>query len=145
MKDGEEDGEVAPWCYPQLYVAHALECALQLCHAGDEAHYHEQSHVGAIHGDDVAHGYGYGGTYEQLLVGEAELHPEQQREIDGHACQAAIEKHEQVLDHKVGGPSDTIQCSQIDTAGELYAKDREHIYPRPDGLGHPTAEHGHGE
>ena len=36
----------------------------------------------------------------QRLVGEAELHPEQNREIDGHPSQIAVQAHHQVFPHQ---------------------------------------------
>ena len=53
-----------------------------------------------------------GGT-QQSLVREAELHPEQQREIDGHTCQICIKAHEDVFPHKGRFSHYPVHCPEI--------------------------------
>jgi len=145
VEHGKEDGKIALGGNPKLDVAHALERALYLGHSGYEAHYHEHRYRLAIHCQRVAHGKHDGRAAEQLLVGEAELHAEEHREIDCHACKVGIEQEDYVLNHEIGGATDDIQCAEIDTAAELEAKGGQDVQPRLYPTRHPLLHHRHGK
>jgi len=116
---------------------------LYLGHAGNEADHQQEGHRRRVHRDEVAHPDDDGGSAEQLLVGEAELHAEEQGEVDGHARQSGVEEHQQVFDHEVRGAADCIQCAQVHAACKLHAEHRDDVYPGLYVLGHPSSEHGH--
>ena len=98
-----------------------------------------------MHGDEVADGDDDGRGAQELLIGEAELHAEEQRKVYCHACEACVEEHEQVLNHKACCAADRFKGSEVYAAAELYAEDGEDIYPWLKDAWYPWAEHGHGE
>lgn len=145
VQHGEEDPEVARRRDPQLDVAHTLEGALYLRDARDEADGQENGHIGGAYRDEIADADYRSRAAEQLLVGEAELHPEKHRKPDRHTRQAGVEQHQQVLDHQVGGAAHRFQRAEIDPAGELDAHHLHEVNPRLDTPRHECPEHGHHE
>ncbi len=145
MQDREEDAEIAGGGHPELDITHTFERALYLRHAGDETDWEKDRHVGGGHGDEIADADEGCGSAEELLVGEAELHPEEQREIDRHACESGVKEHQQVFQHECRGAADGFERAEIDASGELDTEDLEDIDPWADASWHPVMEHGHGE
>ncbi|MGM9681612.1 MAG: hypothetical protein ACI3XR_08925, partial [Eubacteriales bacterium] len=122
VKHGKEYGKITPGRNPKLDVAHALERALYLGHAGYEAYHREYRNGLTIHGQHIAYAKDDGRTAKQLFVGEAELHAEKHREIDSHARKGGIKQEKNILNHKVGGATDAFQRSKVHTTAELEAK-----------------------
>ena len=145
VQQGEEDGEVALGCHPQLDGGHALERSLNLADALDEAHRPEQGQVGDVGGGEVAHQHAGRGGHEQRLVGEAELHAEQQGEVDGHARQVGVEAHLQVLAHERRLAHHLVERAHVQAAGELEGEGHEDIDPRLQPARHEAADHRHRE
>ncbi len=50
--------------------------------------------------NQVAEQYSRSRSTKQRLVGETELHAEQQREINGHPCQVSVKAHQEVFPHQ---------------------------------------------
>ena len=141
----EEHGEVALWRNPQLDVAHTLERALDLGYARNKAGHHEDWHRLAMHGDNVADAHHDGRGAQQLLIGEAELHPEQHREPHSHARKRGIEQEHHILNHEVGGATNLVESTQIYTSRELEAQSRKDVNPRLQLARHPPFHHRHSE
>ena len=130
VQQGEEDGEVALGRHPQLDGGHALERSLNLADALDETHRPEQGQEGDVGRGKVAHQHARRGGHEQRLVGEAELHAEQQGEVDGHARQVGVETHLQVLAHERRLAHHLVERTHVQAAGELEGEGHEDIDPR---------------
>ena len=145
VQQGEEDGEVAFGRHPQLYVRHGFESTLNLADAFDKAHRPQQGQKGDVGRHQVAHQCTQRGGREQRLVGEAELHAKQQREVDGHARQIGVKAHHQVLAHQRHTTHHLVERTQIDAARKLEGESHEHINPRLHLARYKLAEHGHRE
>ena len=145
VQQGEEDGEVALGRHPQLDVRHALERPLYLADALDEAHRPEQGQEGDVGRGKVAHQHARRGGHEQRLVGETELHAEQQGEVDGHARQVGVQTHQQVFAHEGGFADHLVERAQVQAAGELEGEGEEDVNPRLQPARHEAAEHRHRE
>ena len=145
MQHREEHGKVACRTHPKLNVRHTFKRALYLAHAFDEAYQPQQRQEGDMWCKQVAKQYTRCGPAKQRLIGEAKLHAEQQREIDGHPCQVRVEAHQEVFPHQGCFPHHLVQRTQIKSSGELEGKGYEHIHPRPYPLRDKTPEHRHGE
>ena len=145
VQQGEEDGEVALGRHPQLDVRHAFERPLNLADALDEAHCPEQGQVGDVGRGKVAHQHARRGGHEQRLVGETELHAEQQGEVDGHARQVGVEAHLQILAHERRFAHHLVECAHVQAAGELEGEGHEDIDPRLQPARHEAADHRHRE
>ena len=145
MKHGEEHGKIALGGNPVLDIAHALEGALYLGYTGHETDDEEEGHRMAVHGDDIAQPDDDGRGAKELLIGEAELHPEQHGKPNRHASKGGIEQHHHILNLKLGGATDLIKSTEIQTARKLEAKGRNDIDPGLQRARHPPLHHGHAE
>ncbi len=145
VQQGEEDGEVALGRHPQLDGGQTLERSLNLADALDETHRPEQGQVGDVGRGEVAHQHACRGGHEQRLVGEAELHAEQQGEVDGHARQVGVQTHQQVFAHEGGFADHLVERAQVQAAGELEGEGEEYVNPRLQPARHEAAEHRHRE
>ena len=141
----KENSKISSGSNPKLDVAHTLERALYFGHPGNEAHYRQYWHRLAIHCQYIAYAKNNGRTAKQLLVGETELHAEEHRKIHGHACKGGIKQEKYVLNHEVGGATDTIQRTEINTSAELKTKGGQYVHPRLDAARYPSLHHWHGK
>ena len=145
MQHGEEHRKVACRTHPKLDVGHALERALYLAHAFDEAYQPKQRKKRDMRSNQVAEQYPGCRPAKQRLVGETELHAEQQREIDGHSRQVRVEAHQEVFPHQGRFPHHLVQRAQIKPSGELEGKGYEYIDPRPYPFRDKAPKHRHGK
>lgn len=141
----EENCKIASGSNPKLDVAHTLERSLYLGHSGNEAYCSQYWHRLTIHCQHIAYAKNNGRTTKQLPVGETELHAEKHREIHGHACKGGVKQEKYVLNHEVGGTTDAIQCTEINTSAELKAKGGQHVHPGLDTTRYPPFHHRHGK
>ncbi len=123
----EEHGEVALGRHPQLNVRHTLKGALNLCHTADEAHRPQQRQTGDVGSHDVAHKHHSGRCREQRLVGEAELHAEQYREIERHPAKHAVHAHQNVLAHQCHAANHLVERAEIHSARQLKRESHQYV------------------
>ena len=145
MQHWEKHSEVAVGRQPQLYGRHALKRSLYLAHALDEAHCPQQRQKRYVRGGQVAGHHARGGRCEQRLVGKPELHPEQNREVDGHSRQVGVEAHEQVFAHHGRLAHHLGHGAEVQSARQLERHGHEYVKPRLQPARHSAAHHGHGE
>ena len=145
MQHRKEHGKVACRTHPKLDVRHALERALYLAHAFDEAYQPKQRKKRDMRRNQVTEQYPGSRPAKQYLVGETELHAEQQREINRHSCQVRVKAHQEVFPHQGRFAHHLVQRAQIKPTGELERDSDEYIHPRPYPFRNKVPEHRHGK
>lgn len=145
MQYWEEYTEIASGSNPKLDITHTLERSLYLGHSGNEAYHCQYRHRLTMHCQHIAHTKNNGRTAKQLLVGKTKLHAEEHRKIHSHARKCGIKQENHILNHEVGGTTNAIQCTEINTSAELKAKNCQHVQPRLDTAWHPLFHHRHGK
>ena len=129
VQQRKEHSEVSLRSHPELNVRHALEGALNLTHTFYEAHRPQQRQEGDVRSKQIAHQRSGGCRYEQGLVGEAKLHAEQQRKIDGHAAKIGVKTHLQVFAHKRRAAHHLIERTEVKPSRQLKRYCHEDVNP----------------
>ena len=130
VQQGEEYSKVALGRHPQLDGRHRLEGSLNLADPLDEAKRPEQRQEGRIRCDEVAYDNSQRSCREQRLVGEAELHAEEQRKVHSHPRQVAVKTHLEVFAHQGSFAHHVTQVGHVESARELEGNGNEDIQPR---------------
>ncbi len=143
VKDREKDREIAFGRDPELDDTHALESTLNFAETRQDAESPEARQIGSQRREELADHEAGRSEKEQQLVAEMELEPEEQREIDSHASQVAIEAHQNILAQQLAAADNLGDGPHIESARHLEKKGEDYIDPGADGLRDASAEHWH--